>query len=75
MAETVEQMKTRAGELSGTDRAELAYYLLSTLEPEEEGVEEAWQMEIARRLAEVRQGHAKGRPVDQVLAELRMSHP
>jgi Putative addiction module component len=52
MTETIEHMKSRMGELSGSDRAELAYYLLSTLEPVDEGVEEAWQQEISRRLTE-----------------------
>jgi putative addiction module component (TIGR02574 family) len=75
MTETLEHMKSRIGELSGSDRAELAYYLLSTLEPVEADVEEAWQGEITRRLEEVRQGSAKGRPVDEVLAELRTRHP
>ena len=75
MIETIEHMKTRIGELSGSDRAELAYYLLSTLEPVEEGVEEAWQQEISRRLQEVRQGRAKGRPVEEVLSELQDRHP
>lgn len=82
MTEAVEQLKTQLGTLSTAERAELASYLLATLEPEEAGVEpeepgvkEAWQIEVARRLSEARAGRVKGRPVDEVLAELRELYP
>ena len=75
MTETVEQLKSKAGTLSALERADLAYFLLSSLEPEEEGAEEAWRMEIARRAADIRSGQAKGRPADEVLAELRERYP
>lgn len=75
MTETVEQLKSQAGALSGPERADLAYFLLTSLEPEEAGVEEAWRAEIARRVADIRAGRAKGRSVDEVLAELRERHP
>ena len=42
---------------------------------EEEGVEEAWRAEIARRVADIRSGRAVGRPLDDVLAELRERQP
>jgi len=75
MTESVERLKSQAGTLSGPERADLAYFLLTTLEPEEEGVEEAWRTEIARRVAEIRAGNAKGRSADEVLAELKERHP
>jgi putative addiction module component (TIGR02574 family) len=75
MTEAVEQLKVEAGKLSVAERADLAYFLLESLEPEEEGVEEAWRVEIARRVAEIRAGQAVGRPVDEVLAELRERYP
>jgi putative addiction module component (TIGR02574 family) len=75
MTEAVEQLKSQASSLSTRERAELAYFLLSSLEPEEEGVEEAWQTEIARRVAQIRSGYAVGRPADEVLAELRERYP
>ncbi len=75
MTEAVEQLKSTAGALTGPERAELAYFLLTSLEPEEEGVEEAWRAEIARRVADIRSGRAAGRPLDDVLAELRERHP
>ncbi len=75
MTEAVEQLKSQAGLLSAPERAELAYFLLSSLEPEEEGAPEAWRAVIARRSAEIRGGSAVGRPADEVLAELRESYP
>jgi putative addiction module component (TIGR02574 family) len=75
MTEAVEQLKSQASTLSAPERAELAYYLLSSLEPEEEGVKEAWRAEIARRVAEIRSGSAVGRSADEVLAELRERYP
>jgi len=75
MTETVERLKSQAGALTKPERADLAYFLLTSLEPEEEGGEEAWQVEIARRVADIRGGRAKGRSADEVLAELRERHP
>jgi putative addiction module component (TIGR02574 family) len=75
MNEAVEQLKSQARTLSLPERAELAYFLLSSLEPEEEKVQEAWREEIARRVAEIRGGTAVGRPADEVLAELRERYP
>src|SRR4051794_22534063 len=75
MTEAVEQLKDQARNLSVRERAELAYFLLSSLEPEEEGVQEAWRAEISRRVAEIRGGSAEGVPADELLAELRERYP
>lgn len=75
MTVTIEQLKSQAGTLSVPERAELAYFLLTSLEPEEEGSDEAWRAEMARRVAEIRNGEAKGRSADEVLAELRERYP
>jgi putative addiction module component (TIGR02574 family) len=75
MTEAVEQLKSQASTLSAPERAELAYFLISSLEPEEDGVQNAWRAEIARRVAEIRDGSALGRPADEVLAELRERYP
>jgi hypothetical protein len=37
--------------------------------------EEAWREEIVRRVAEIREGKAIGRPVEDLLAELRKHYP
>jgi putative addiction module component (TIGR02574 family) len=75
MTEAVEQLKSQVSSLSRPERAELAYFLLSSLEAEEEGAEEAWRAEIARRVAEIRGRLAIGRPAEDVLAELRERYP
>jgi putative addiction module component (TIGR02574 family) len=75
MTETIEQLKSQAGSLTKPERAELAYFLLSSLDAAEEGADEAWRVEIARRVAGIRSGQARGRPADEVLAELRERHP
>ena len=74
MTQTVEQLKSQASALSADDRAELAYFLLSTLEPGDDGAAEAWRAEIARRVAEIRGGTAVGRPFEDVLADLRVRY-
>jgi len=73
--EAVEQLKSQAGTRTAPERADLAYFLLSSLEPEEEAVEEVWHTEIARRVAAIRDGSAVGRPADDVLAELQERYP
>ena len=71
MTDAVEQLKSQASALSVAEKADLAYFLLSSFEPEEEGAAQAWQEEIAKRVVEIRSGQAVGRPVDEVLTELR----
>ena len=75
MTVAVEQLKSLASVLSVPERTELVHFLLTSLDPEEEGVQEAWQAEISRRVAEIRSGSATGRPADEVLAELRERYP
>jgi putative addiction module component (TIGR02574 family) len=75
MLATMAQVTDEALRLSESERAHLAQTLLRSLEPEEEqGVEEAWNVEIARRLGEVRDGTAQGRPAEEVFRELRARH-
>jgi putative addiction module component (TIGR02574 family) len=76
MPATVEQVTYEALSLSETERAYLAQTLLRSLEPEdldqdEEGVEKAWEAEIARRVEEIRLGTAQGRPAEDVFRDLR----
>jgi putative addiction module component (TIGR02574 family) len=75
MAETLEQLKLQLEHLSTEDKAELAQFLLDSLEPEEEGVAAAWDQEIARRVEEIRSGRASGTPAEEVFAELRREYP
>jgi hypothetical protein len=62
MSEAVTQILAHINCLSQKERADLAYAFLRSLEPEEEGVAEAWDREVARRIAEIRSGQALGKP-------------
>jgi len=75
MSSILENWKTQLVNLSPDERAELAHFLLSTLEQEDEGAESAWDAESARRVLEIRAGHASGRPVEDLLRELRNELP
>ncbi|HVG07241.1 MAG TPA: addiction module protein [Thermoanaerobaculia bacterium] len=72
---SVERYKTQLEKLPREERAELAYFLLSSLEPEEEGAAAAWDAEISRRVSEIRSGTANGKPAEQVFAELHERYP
>jgi putative addiction module component (TIGR02574 family) len=74
MSRTVEQLKSQAEALSAEDRADLASHLLATLEADP-GAATAWRVEIARRVAAIRSGAAVGRPLEDVLADLRERYP
>lgn len=75
MSVLAESLKLQLKGLPVTDRAELARCLLTSLEPEEVGVAEAWSAKIARRTLEIRSGTAKGTPAEDFLSELREKYP
>jgi putative addiction module component (TIGR02574 family) len=76
MIATVEQFKAQAMLFTESERAELAHFLLISLEPEEdEGVTAAWEAEVGRRVDEIRSGKAVGKAADQLFAELREQYP
>jgi putative addiction module component (TIGR02574 family) len=76
MTEVVERIKSEVTALPAKERAELAYFLLRSLddEPEDAGAEAAWDAELARREAEVTNGKVACKPAGQVLSELREKH-
>lgn len=58
--DTMERLRSEALTLSGTERAELAHDLIESLDaPADEGVGEAWDNEIVRRIAQIDSGQAK----------------
>jgi|HubBroStandDraft_1064217.scaffolds.fasta_scaffold3211192_1 putative addiction module component (TIGR02574 family) len=77
MSETLQQLMPQIERLSVEERAELAHYLLTSLEPEEDpaAVKVAWREELARRGEEIHGAKVIGIPGDQVLAELRERYP
>jgi putative addiction module component (TIGR02574 family) len=72
MSTVIDDLFAQASVLSDEDRATLAARLLESLDPSEpdEGVEEAWAAEIARRMDDYRAGRAKTIPWSEVRARL-----
>lgn len=57
---TLERLRSQALQLSEQERSELAHSLIQSLDaPADESVEAAWDIEIARRIAEIDSGQAK----------------
>ena len=72
MSEEAKALKSRLALLSPEDRAELADFLIESLDEEqEEGWEEAWNAELTRRLREIEEGKVAGVPAEQVIANFR----
>jgi putative addiction module component (TIGR02574 family) len=71
MTATLQQLKSAAAELPATDRAELARFLLLTLdEGEDADARGEWLALAERRMAEVKAGNVTGIPADEVLRTL-----
>lgn len=72
MTETAEKIKSELSRLSLQERAELAYFLIRSLDEEVNAdAEAAWDAELAQRLEEIKSGKAVGEPADKVFAEIR----
>jgi putative addiction module component (TIGR02574 family) len=70
--ETVEDLKPYLSRLSVEDRAELAHFLILSLEEEvDKDAEAAWAAELQRRVAEIERGEVVGELASKVFAELR----
>jgi putative addiction module component (TIGR02574 family) len=74
MAETLDELKGRLRTLPEADRADLAHFLIHSLDDGEGDVEAAWEAEAARRLEELKSGLVVGKPAEQVFAELRAKY-
>lgn len=76
MSATIEALKSQLGALPSRDRAELARFLIDSLESEaDEDAEAAWEAELARRAADIRAGRVVGKPAEQVFSDLRARFP
>ena len=71
MSETVMRILAQIETLNPQERAEVAHAVLRSLEPEEPGAAEAWDEELARRLARLRNGQSVEVPAEQVFANWR----
>ena len=72
MSDTLAELKEKASQLSEAERAELALSLIESLDgPADPDVEEAWRVEIERRIGQIDRGEVQLVPGDEVFAKLR----
>lgn len=72
MSTVLAELKQRAAQLSDCERAELALALIQSLDGEPDAdAEEAWRVEIERRVGQIERGEVQLIPGDEVFARLR----
>lgn len=72
MSAIVQDLKNQLKILPVTQRAELAHFLIESLDQEPDpDAETAWEQELERRVEEIKNGQAQGVPADEVFAKLR----
>ena len=74
MSVEFEALKEQEAKLSTEERAELARFLIESLDPvtdNVEDVERAWRLEIERRVGEIDRGEVEPIPGDEVFARVR----
>ena len=75
MSLMLQEVVNKAFDLPMEERAELAHKLIISMDSViDRGVETAWDAEIGRRVMEIRSGKAKGRPAEDILAEIRAKY-
>ncbi len=73
MPSSFKTIKEQAKALQPEERADLAHELITSLEDElDPDIENLWDQEVARRVADIKSGKAKGRIAEDVLAEIRV---
>ena len=72
MPGTTEELKAELALLPVKQRADLAHFLIHSLDDDiDADAEAAWDVELAKRVKEIDNGTAVGEPADKVLADLR----
>ena len=72
MSNALAELKEKASQLCVAECAELALSLIESLDgPADSNVEEAWRLEIERRVGEIERGEVELIPGDEVFAWLR----
>lgn len=75
MSLLLQEVANRALNLPPEERAELAHELIVSLDDViDKEVETAWDAEIERRVKEIKSSKAKGRPAEDILAEIRAKY-
>lgn len=76
MTALAEKLNTELDQLPIEDRAELASFLIQSLdEGADPDAQAAWDVELARRAEELRTGKVVGIPAEKVFADLRAKYP
>ena len=70
MGNQLELLEAEALKLTTGERAAFAQVLLASLDEDAE-IEEAWAVEVERRIAEVERGTVKPIPIAEALAQVR----
>ena len=71
MTAKAERIKSELAALTPQDRAELARFLIQSLdEKEDQNVEAAWDEELKRRAEDIESGRVSGESITNVLREL-----
>ena len=75
MSSLLQEIASKAHNLSPSERAELAHELIVSLDDvKDKELEMAWDTEIERRIEEIKSGRAKGRSAEEILAEIRAKY-
>ena len=72
MSAKLAELQAQAKQLGSEERAQLASFLLETLEPTDSGdVSQEWEAEIKARWAEIERGDVELIPATEVFADIR----
>lgn len=72
----IESIKDQLRRLGNEERAELAQFLIESLDPEPDPeAPAAWDRELGRRVEEIKSGCVTGIPAEDVPARLRGKYP
>jgi putative addiction module component (TIGR02574 family) len=70
MTTTFKQIADSALELSVQERAELAHVIIASIDEDRHDLYPAWDIELKKRVGDIRQGKVKGIPAEEVFAKL-----
>lgn len=69
------ELKQQLATLSAEDRAELAVFLIDSLDPGmDEDADALWEQELSRRAGQIERGTVQGEPAEKVMDRLWKKH-
>ncbi|MDH4199677.1 MAG: addiction module protein [Spirochaetia bacterium] len=76
MSSLLNEVANKAYSLSPDERAMLAHDLIISLDEitKDNQLEMAWDTEIEKRVKEIKNGNAKGRPAEEILSEIKAKY-